>query len=162
MVSTHSRPKAAALHAVNANTEASVSTHSRPKAAARMDKAARHSTRRFNTQPTEGGCILRLLVKNDIKTVSTHSRPKAAAQNRPMQYCPASSFNTQPPEGGCQKKILLSLLSALFQHTAARRRLPAKKADFFSQNSFNTQPPEGGCSLPKKAIKISVLNTVFR
>ena len=27
---------------------------------------------------------------------------------------------------------------------------------------FNTQPREGGCSLPKKARKISVLNTAFR
>ena len=35
-----------------------------------------------------------------------------------------SGFNTQPPEGGCQTKDPMAMIEALFQHTAARRRLP--------------------------------------
>ena len=56
-VSTHSRPKAAALVFGNAYLEKVVSTHSRPKAAADM---------------MAGGI-------SQMKHVSTHSRPKAAA-----------------------------------------------------------------------------------
>ena len=34
----------------------------------------------------------------------------------------------------------------MFQHTAARRRLPSSSASVNSNHiSFNTQPPEGGC-----------------
>ena len=55
--------------------------------------------------------------------VSTHSRPKAAEGHR-----------------GCHK------IGALFQHTAARRRLPAATAEHIGLPlCFNTQPPEGGC-----------------
>ena len=56
--------------------------------------------------------------------VSTHSRPKAAAQ------------------------VWRALLQwqAMFQHTAARRRLPYGKAtNTIYTDGFNTQPPEGGC-----------------
>ena len=42
-------------------------------------------------------------------------------------------FNTQPPEGGWTFWLSFSFFLALFQHTAARRRL-----DF----GFNTQPPK--------------------
>ncbi len=58
-------------------------------------------TRCFNTQPPEGGC----------------------------RACPDSQngrcrFNTQPPEGGCMGALISGSLQPLFQHTAARRRLP--------------------------------------
>ena len=56
MVSTHSRPKAAAIFQIFSSFCLLVSTHSRPKAAAcdRIEKAwGIHS---FNTQPPEGGC----------------------------------------------------------------------------------------------------------
>ena len=36
--------------------------------------------------------------------------------------------------------------SVLFQHTAARRRLPPTSARWRIIVSFNTQPPEGGCA----------------
>ena len=57
LVSTHSRPKAAARLRVVFGAVADVSTHSRPKAAARRALAA----------------------SADACRVSTHSRPKAAA-----------------------------------------------------------------------------------
>ena len=77
-VSTHSRPKAAALNQICPALAFSVSTHSRPKAAARY--FANHFIARY---------------------VSTHSRPKAAAR--------APHWRRQ---------------FGWFQHTAARRRLP--------------------------------------
>ena len=55
-VSTHSRPKAAALQNVYYAPNMEVSTHSRPKAAAQYDAYERA-----------------------VQNVSTHSRPKAAA-----------------------------------------------------------------------------------
>ena len=77
-VSTHSRPKAAASFLNALRCFYYVSTHSRPKAAAGRNHRTFVKTKRFNTQPPEGGC------KSDIEHsgksgVSTHSRPKAAA-----------------------------------------------------------------------------------
>ena len=77
-VSTHSRPKAAAVAALGAALEGVVSTHSRPKAAALRHYLYPQTLPGFNTQPPEGGCLL---------TVQTF----------PLVCC----FNTQPPEGGC-------------------------------------------------------------
>ena len=99
VVSTRSRPKAAAKRMVNINFDKLVSTRSRPKAAA---YSAADLTRRG--------------------LVSTRSRPKAAAAIPApsclyglFQHAAARrrlffqkkmafeliSFNTQPPEGGC-------------------------------------------------------------
>ena len=33
-------------------------------------------------------------------------------------------FNTQPPEGGCDRLLTDQQIQNMFQHTAARRRLP--------------------------------------
>ena len=96
LVSTHSRPKAAAGVARRRkplklcfNTQCGicvkmreftvVSTHSRPKAAA--------YTFEFSFSYT---------------FVSTHSRPKAAAFVPLRSLYPSLCFNTQPPEGGCK------------------------------------------------------------
>ena len=78
LVSTHSRPKAAAfVHFVNLFTYF-VSTHSRPKAAAFYFCNALFFDCCFNTQPPEGGCSAFSKMLSHA-TVSTHSRPKAAA-----------------------------------------------------------------------------------
>ena len=100
-VSTHSRPKAAASLQTRYTICAKVSTHSRPKAAASNSYTDRNHHPCFNTQPPEGGCHLTHLC-NCGELVSTHSRPKAAAQ---------AGYNA-------------ATLRHLFQHTAARRRLP--------------------------------------
>ena len=145
MVSTHSRPKAAAQVIKKYRNHYDVSTHSRPKAAAFVD------------------CD-----QAKAYQVSTHSRPKAAAL--PLFFSPmlVGCFNTQPPEGGCSSFCTEVVKFALFQHTAARRRLPcnvcvrgrafgvsthsrpkaaalAFTAHKYLFKSFNTQPPEGGC-----------------
>ena len=97
-----------------------VSTHSRPKAAARL-MSNRILNCCFNTQPPEGGCAY-ALAAGCPRLVSTHSRPKAAVvkrtvilYNRLFQHTAArrrlrsiwngrrrimKCFNTQPPEGG--------------------------------------------------------------
>ena len=167
-----------------------VSTHSRPKAAALFEEIVSFYHTSFNTQPPEGGCLLhhqfrvhhsqfqhtaarrRLRAHLQIKLVllkfqhtaarrrllavfpnsspplgvSTHSRPKAAAvvlgSFKPRQW----SFNTQPPEGGCISMIGIVTDGLEFQHTAARRRLRNNGRQTAQRdNCFNTQPPEGGC-----------------
>ena len=100
IVSTHSRPKAAALFLTRLTRLMCVSTHSRPKAAA---KSYRRIYRKSG--------------------VSTHSRPKAAARALSHILPAFESFNTQPPEGGCRSALALALHFCPFQHTAARRRL---------------------------------------
>ena len=162
-----------------------VSTHSRPKAAAKhLAYTSAHTC--FNTQPPEGGWPPKAELILRIK-VSTHSRPKAAADSAKnsstlpvFQHTAArrrlaasrkvlylnGSFNTQPPEGGCCPEGLKPFrkhgfntqppeggwsclcrqsLNVLFQHTAARRRLLKIPMPCLRCKCFNTQPPEGGC-----------------
>ena len=131
MVSTHSRPKAAASITLPDGNAFKVSTHSRPKAAARFLITSAMGLRGFNTQPPEGGCwrILDFLVfrvgvsthsrpkaaashvfiSSEFPCVSTHSRPKAAAAIRPAVISTTNSFNTQPPEGGCIRIIVIRI-----------------------------------------------------
>ena len=78
-VSTHSRGEAAATSAVTFTTVFMVSTHSRPKAAARHLPSNSPTTPSFNTQPPEGGCQVSSHNRSQYILVSTHSRPKAAA-----------------------------------------------------------------------------------
>ena len=77
----------------------------------------------FNTQPPEGGWRYWAALL-DIEAVSTHSRPKAAGLN-----------------------LMRGGFEALFQHTAARRRLDERDRINGEFASFNTQPPEGGWPL---------------
>ena len=56
-----------------------VSTHSRPKAAAIGATSVWTENTGFNTQPPEGGCHLDKSKPPLSELVSTHSRPKAAA-----------------------------------------------------------------------------------
>ena len=56
-----------------------VSTHSRTKAAAYHFVAISRTRLSFNTQPHEGGCLVKYVGDDLILIVSTHSRTKAAA-----------------------------------------------------------------------------------
>ena len=100
IVSTHSRPKAAASSTQSMFNKNIVSTHSRPKAAAKFCTYIGEDLWSFNTQPPEGGCLM-------------------AHRQQRMREC----FNTQPPEGGCFFSRDKAESKILFQHTAARRRL---------------------------------------
>ena len=57
LVSTHSRPKAAAKVRFEITGRLKVSTHSRPKAAAFVRDIIVAVEYSFNTQPPEGGCL---------------------------------------------------------------------------------------------------------
>ena len=129
-------------------------------------RRARCRFQSFNTQPPEGGCV-RVLGCDATAPVSTHSRPKAAAclccgkvipvrvstHSRPKAAAaPAPTVNllrlvsthSRPKAAALSGVLLLS--SRVFQHTAARRRLPGECiAAPAHRCSFNTQPPEGGC-----------------
>ena len=97
----------------------------------------------FNTQPPEGGWVL----KNWARLLLLR-------------------FNTQPPEGGWMDTVQAIAPGLMFQHTAARRRLAARRIGLVMKTKFqhtaarrrlacnrarmavlscfNTQPPEGG------------------
>ena len=147
-VSTHSRPKAAAIIGYATLGGRLVSTHSRPKAAAQVIKKYRnHYDVSTHSRPKAAAFVDCDQAK--AYQVSTHSRPKAAAL--PLFFSPmlVGCFNTQPPEGGCCMPNLYGLgistvsthsrpkaaaLNSIipfswlteFQHTAARRRLLPK------------------------------------
>ena len=100
-VSTHSRPKAAAVIVSNTTTTWKVSTHSRPKAAATEKR---------------GDAADQL--------VSTHSRPKAAAACAGTDAIKSAFQHTAARRRLRDKRISYDC-RLLFQHTAARRRLRA-------------------------------------
>ena len=122
--------------------------------------------RRFNTQPPEGGWFLRYKLGSLRPKVSTHSRPKAAVQTTARIPAPYPvSTHSRPKAAGLnpnRRQVIMVVsthsrpkaavlknksgwLQNLFQHTAARRRLPEIPAVYSRYLSFNTQPPEGGC-----------------
>ena len=121
MVSTHSRPKAAGDPLLIHAQIQQVSTHSRPKAAGAASLFGCYHRASFNTQPPEGGWKPGKQIKNKFV-----------------------GFNTQPPEGGWLESLFNKGRLALFQHTAARRRLGSLKTKMSGNLRFNTQPPEGG------------------
>ena len=100
-----------------------VSTHSRPKAAAQRRRAASASAGCFNTQPPEGGCLPPRSYNTRAAPVSTHSRPKAAAGCSLIGGV-IWHVSTHSRPKAAAKTLHLHFLSAQFQHTAARRRLP--------------------------------------
>ena len=69
-----------------------------------------------------------------------HRHPNVATSLWIVRSPLPTYFNTQPRGGGC-----------LLKNVVVKE-----------EQNFNTQPRGGGCALPKKARKISRLNTVFR
>ena len=119
--------------------------------------------KRFNTQPPEGGWDCRFQFAADrlfqhtaarrrlacyrgailAAGVSTHSRPKAADKMHSLlRDRRVVSTHSRPKAAGHWVWRVSS--SALFQHTAARRRLRVKPVHLSCLHGFNTQPPEGG------------------
>ena len=123
LVSTHSRPKAAAWGIVKILPKSLVSTHSRPKAAA--------------------WGIVKILPKS---LVSTHSRPKAAAEHNSTLRGIFIMFQHTAARRRLHNPLAVLSHFKWFQHTAARRRLLflVNRLNFI--HCFNTQPPEGGCN----------------
>ena len=84
--------------------------------------------------------------------VSTHSRPKAAeiAFNLELKYGSVSTHSRPKAAGYAMYQGAEE--SRVFQHTAARRRLPKRTTALHPRLGFNTQPPEGGCPWFKLAM----------
>ena len=164
-----------------------VSTHSRPKAAGTTVDRKDVQQICFNTQPPEGGWYQYRSTMGNISSFNTQP-PEGGWGGDPTLKGGSRSFNTQPPEGGWMARAgkrrdrqvsthsrpkaagsafsCLTISSAVFQHTAARRRLESKTASLdwiqaFQHTAarrrlgrlglfevlpscFNTQPPEGG------------------
>ena len=80
IVSTHSRPKAAA-YKIRLYGEPNRSFNTQPPEGGCVGLAffIAASSHSFNTQPPEGGCFRLSSSKRTMWQVSTHSRPKAAA-----------------------------------------------------------------------------------
>ena len=77
---------------------------------------------RFNTQPPEGGWLLRrrhFALKDGFNT----QPPEGGWFFALWRAMFSASFNTQPPEGGWASRKIIFKENIMFQHTAARRRL---------------------------------------
>ena len=125
-----------------------VSTHSRPKAAARY---RRHLPREMWFQHTAARRRLRTALDffHAGLGVSIHSRPKAAAAGQ-RYFTPSQIVSTHSRPKAAALRASAARCAGLFQHTAARRRLPhAGVCGDAAPAGFNTQPPEGGCSKEK-------------
>ena len=141
VVSTHSRPKAAAgaRHLFGNMLQFQ---HTAARRRLHIMIVPRINIGRFNTQPPEGGCAATCLLC-PIMPVSTHSRPKAADLATVnlrvlMMFQHTAARRRLPVPASFPDK------PSAFQHTAARRRLAADRQRLAVYRCFNTQPPEGG------------------
>ena len=101
-----------------------VSTHSRPKAAAWWGGLAPAPLPTgFNTQPPEGGCM----PGDSVMFVDARFQHTAARRRLPGRvrwYCRSRQFQHTAARRRLPAVLLAFGGAALFQHTAARRRLP--------------------------------------
>ena len=82
------------------NASSMVSTHSRPKAAASDQIAYFVKSWCFNTQPPEGGCLIFQSLHLNYQRFNTQPPEGGCIIKRHIKY-KVKGFNTQPPEGGC-------------------------------------------------------------
>ena len=151
LVSTHSRPKAAAMGCLLGAGGSVVSTHSRPKAAAWRALSHQRNLRCFNTQPPEGGCIFTRLGVAGNHAVSTHSRPKAAAKYDIAGVAHRKVSTHSRPKAAAHLLVYIkSTDKAVSTHSRPKAAAVCPCRSNHSCTSFNTQPPEGGCKGAKK------------
>ena len=79
IVSTHSRPKAAALNKIRIAVKVYSFNTQPPEGGCTLARQCKMRIKSFNTQPPEGGCTETGVNNTPTLIVSTHSRPKAAA-----------------------------------------------------------------------------------
>ena len=103
-----------------------VSTHSRPKAAAHYQYGLSRWFFCFNTQPPEGGCIFNVHI-TVIHFVSTHSRPKAAAKiTKSWQYSRFVSTHSRP-KAAANKSVPVLLPIIVSTHSRPKAAAPYRK-----------------------------------
>ena len=137
LVSTHSHPKVAAIYYLVDYCHDRVSTHSHPKVAAIYKAHFYLSSECFNTQPPEGGCAPVARERTATTAVSTHSHPKVAAschRMNPLSYV----FQHTATRRWLRVPGAFSNCSELFQHTATRRWLPRKSCVILNTSSVST------------------------
>ena len=100
-----------------------VSTHSHPKVAANKYLTEVSPTKRFNTQPPEGGCISNLYKLNELKKVSTHSHPKVATPRYTVINDEIDVSTHSHPKVAAARSAAEIINIGGFQHTATRRWL---------------------------------------
>ena len=121
VVSTHSRPKAAAHSKTNLYPIFEVSTHSRPKAAEYIGAYTNKFAQFQHTAARRRLSIGKLSNRRTFR-VSTHSRPKAAVKSSCPILMP-SMFQHTAARRRLRRSVSKHLKHPKFQHTAARRRL---------------------------------------
>ena len=172
VVSTHSRAEAAAYsNPLPFVMRAIVSTHSRTKAAAHSFHLQYRSRRQFqHTAARRRLHIITITINSRIISFNTQPHEGGCPFDNERHRCVTPCFNTQPHEGGCKCIWAIIVVGfrvsthsrtkaaachnnstpkpfSVFQHTAARRRLPIVSTYNIGQDgSFNTQPHEGGCN----------------
>ena len=116
----------------------------------------------FNTQPRGGGCHGKSGAKNRRKRFQ-HTAARRRLHGAVIKYNQAAGVSTHS-RAEAAASTRNSFRAAEIVSTHSRAEAAASDVDLSRNtgNCFNTQPRGGGCSLPKKARKISVLNTVFR
>ena len=152
---------------INYPHQSLVSTHSRPKAAASAMRISPKLTERFQHTAARRRLRSARCSKSLIFVVSTHSRPKAAANRCKSKTLIWRVSTHSRPKAAAHSAMDVSPEN-LFQHTAARRRLlkigklscvannvsthsrpkaaaKIQKLVLTTSKCFNTQPPEGGC-----------------
>ena len=138
-----------------------VSTHSRPKAAAMLSSQYRDERKGFNTQPPEGGCFVLPTSKNLPSCFNTQP-PEGGCMGRRRHRRSPHCFNTQPPEGGCFISTPILPKAILFQHTAARRRLQGAKFDDKNEDVFQHTAARRRLLPLAKRLPIQALKPVIR
>ena len=129
-----------------------VSTHSRPKAAATISTPRDMPSPGFNTQPPEGGCPLELLPLDPFP-VSTHSRPEAAAA---YDWHNAAVIRVSThSRAEAAAKFKNKFYSDVGVSTHSRAEAAAFRGFCFGVlfNGFNTQPREGGCGFTERFLQ---------
>ena len=81
----------------------------------------------FNTQPRRGGCVSTSITVINLN-VSTHSRAEAAACAARLSINQHTVSTHSRAEAAATMSAGIAILSKMFQHTAAQRRLPVKIA----------------------------------
>ena len=144
VVSTHSRPKAAAV-AFNSYINAIRFQHT--AARRRLPSAIFFLSTVSRFQHTAARRRLRPLAP--LPCVAQTFQHTAARRRLPDTRAGDSwpgRFNTQPPEGGCQDMIEQKTIDVrVSTHSRPKAAAASTSSSGWASNRFNTQPPEGGC-----------------
>ena len=143
LVSTHSRPKAAALSIRRLQSRIGFQ---HTAARRRLFGFADFQFFLLKFQHTAARRRLDSLINSSAVSinVSTHSRPKAA-EAKQTSITLITSFQHTAARRRLTCRTAFKYPAKGFQHTAARRRLWVINQVLHRVNRFNTQPPEGGC-----------------